>query len=349
MEEFDLRKIFQVFYKRKTIIFLVVVISVVIALVLSLLSPKIYEATGTMLVQEHMNEGSTRVKVDPSWYVNTQMELMKSSGVLIKVAKMWITTKSLTWDYAKEEQGLGSKKKGGSYKIQPADRLELVGKNKIFGFIGVIKSLIKRGSHQSQQNKIQTILAQLKEKVKVTNKFGSNVFFLSVETDDPKLSAALVNAIMVTYREENLRLKKAELMERLARIEELWTESQYIWNTAQENLKKFISENATLLNRDFIKEKSELSAKLNNLEAEKKKLLSRFSPQSMEVKNKIAEINVIKKQIQKIDKLIQKASAAKEELIKKKATTEKYKREFEKIDSKKTKLKTVLADLVSDV
>lgn len=345
MEEFDLRKIFQVFYKRKNIIFVVVFTAVLFAAVFSTLSPKIYETQGTMLVFEHANEGTTRVPVAPNWYINTQMELMKSRGVISRVAKM-ILKKKISWGEEQEENS-SHKGKKTEYSLEE-EKLHLVGRNKLIGVIkGIIKSV--KGGGTGSGDKLNGLIGEIKAHVSVSNKFGSNVFYMIVDSDDPKLAAAVSNAMMVEYKKENLTLKKEEISERIKKIEEDWKEAQFKWGRSVTFLNKYESVNSPLLKRDLNKERNDLTQKLRDLNTEKKNILIRLSPNSPEVKEKELQIQQKEKELKILDKDIQDQMNVANSLKKKQEAVNVMKVEYDKFDKKYKNLKAVLDDLVSDV
>ncbi len=284
MREYNLEKFLLTIKERKTLIIIILLISISFALILTFLTKPEYESKATILV-----EGD---KLKSEFFFSTPFSFVKQKSLLYNYSEI-LKSHALMELVLKELQNTQAKNYFKSVEdIQKNISIRIVKETDILNIKG-----------RSQKKEIAEILCQIYSKTfenfvaKITKEDVSKIkefTFKSLKEMEKELQAK--ENELTNFKKENritnLDEGTKELFQNIINVKKLYDEAHALYNEKKEeldNLKNFFEENRKQLNYEVVKENSSLISEMQktyqNLEIEKTYLLlSGYQPTNEKIK-----------------------------------------------------------------
>jgi polysaccharide biosynthesis transport protein len=200
-QEIHLRDYFHVIRKRKYIVILFFVITVLGVLVSTVMMKPIYEATTQVLVEKNQSASLTQQPYydvyDPEFY-ETQRQVILSQSVARKVVAILDLDKK--WkDYFPEEEKKGAFLKKMKDKIKDGLKKILPGKNGAEQITSAIP--------QEKPTEADRIADQLRDSITISPVKDSHVMNISFKAKQPDFARLVANTLAAAYKEEVMAIQ----------------------------------------------------------------------------------------------------------------------------------------------
>jgi len=234
-EEMSLQDYILVLFKRKWILFTVIITALLVVLIANSFISPVYKATTTILISQSKDQQSIfgGIQGNPIFggadEIETQLEILKSYNIAQGVAETIpadIFEKAQAENYEKKKESFG-------WLMNILDRLYSKIKN-------VVASIIVPNEDKNNNVKVKSsledIIKKIRDSITVNSVKNTNMIEISCENNNPKLAAEIANTTATVFMVKSLIINRSKASEVKKFIEEQLLEKEKELTEEEEKL-----------------------------------------------------------------------------------------------------------------